>query len=275
MTIQVGGASLAWESFGEGRPMLCLHGLAVDRRMMIGCMEPLFAGRQRGWRRIYVDLPGMGETRAPLEAASSDRLLEILLAFIDAVIPGTTFAVAGESYGGYLARGIVHKRPRSIDGVMLLCPMALPDRSARDKPAFSVVARDEEFCATIPHKGKRKFEADMVVQTRATWERYAREILPGLAAGDRGFQEVLHGPAYAFGFEVDSLLPPCTAPALLLLGRQDHVVGYRDAARLVENFPRAAVAILDRAGHNLQIEQQRLFEALAAEWLDRMEEKLP
>jgi pimeloyl-ACP methyl ester carboxylesterase len=49
------------------------------------------------------------------------------------------------------------------------------------------------------------------------------------------------------------------------------VVGYRDAARLVENFPRATVAILDRAGHNLQIEQQRLFEALAAEWLDRME----
>jgi pimeloyl-ACP methyl ester carboxylesterase len=275
MTIQVGGASLAWESFGEGRPMLCLHGLSVDRRMMKACMEPLFAGRQRGWRRIYVDLPGMGETRAPLEAASSDRLLEILLAFIDAVVPGSTFAVAGESYGGYLTRGIVKKRPASIDGVMLLCPMVLPDRSARDKPAFSVVARDEEFCATIPERGKRKFLSDMVVQTRATWERYAREILPGLAAGDREFQEALHGPAYAFSFDVDSPLPPCTAPSLLLLGRQDHVVGYRDAARLVENFPRAAVAILDRAGHNLQIEQQRLFDALAAEWLDRMEERGP
>jgi pimeloyl-ACP methyl ester carboxylesterase len=275
MTIEVGGASLAWESYGEGRSILCLHGLSVDRRMMKACMEPLFAGRQRPWRRIYVDLPGMGETRAPLEAASSDRLLEILLGFIDAVMPGSDFALAGESYGGYLTRGIVKKRQASVDGVMLLCPMVVPERSARDRPAFSVMARDKELDATIPAKGIRKFQSDMVVQTRATWERYVQEILPGLAAGDRGFQEVLHGPAYAFSFDVDSPLPPCTAPSLLLLGRQDHVVGYRDAARLVENFPRATVAILDRAGHNLQIEQQRLFEALAGEWLDRMEEKRP
>jgi hypothetical protein len=31
-------------------------------------------------------------------------------------------------------------------------------------------------------------------------------------------------------------------------------------------------AVLDKAGHDLQIEQEKLFNALVNEWLDRVEE---
>lgn len=60
----------------------------------------------------------------------------------------------------------------------------------------------------------------------------------------------------------------------MLVGRQDHGVGCRDAWRILENYPRATFAVLDRAGHALQIEQPRLFDALVEEWLDRVEETL-
>ena len=272
--ISAGGASLGYDIIGEGRPLVCLHGYSIDRRMMKAAMEPLFDGKAEGWQRIYIDLPGMGESRAPIGSASSDGLLDILLGFVDAVIPGRSFALAGESYGGYLARGIVKKRAAAIDGVLLLCPMVEPDREKRERPAFRLMARDDAFCGSIPPRERRKFQSDMVVQTRRTWERFREEILPGLAAGDKDFQAVLHGPGYAFSFDVDALDPPCGKPALLLLGRQDDVVGYRDAWRLVENFPRATIAVLDRAGHNLQIEQERLFAVLADEWLQRMQESL-
>lgn len=59
--------------------------------------------------------------------------------------------------------------------------------------------------------------------------------------------------------------------ALLLLGRQDSAVGYRDAWKIIENYPRATFAILDTAGHILQIEQEELFNALTNDWLDRVE----
>ena len=58
------------------------------------------------------------------------------------------------------------------------------------------------------------------------------------------------------------------------MGRQDATVGYRDAWELIENYPRGTFAILDRAGHNLQIEQEGLFNALVNEWLDRVEETM-
>ena len=202
-------------------------------------------------------------------------MLEALLGFVDALIPGRAFTLAAESYGCYIARGIVKKRAPFVDGLMLLCPMILPDREKRERPSFRLMARDEEFCETLPERERRKFEADMVVQTRGTWDRYRQEILPGLGAGNEQFKKALHGREYPFSFDVDNLDAPFDRPALFLLGRQDDVVGYRDAWKLIESYPRASVVVLDRAGHNLQIEQERLFGCLAGEWLDRVEEARP
>ena len=71
---------------------------------------------------------------------------------------------------------------------------------------------------------------------------------------------------------MDTLDEPLSAPALIVTGRQDAVVGYRDAWSIIENFPRATFAVLDRAGHTLEVDQQPLFRALVNEWLDRVEE---
>ena len=71
---------------------------------------------------------------------------------------------------------------------------------------------------------------------------------------------------------MDALPQPFPAPTLIVAGRQDSIVGYRDAWRILESYPRATIAVLDRAGHCLEIEQARLFHALVSEWLDRVEE---
>ncbi|MFD1773764.1 alpha/beta fold hydrolase [Paenibacillus rhizophilus] len=46
----------------------------------------------------------------------------------------------------------------------------------------------------------------------------------------------------------------------------------QDASNLFDKYTRTSFAVLDRAGHNLQIEQPGLFNALMHEWLDRVEE---
>ena len=48
-------------------------------------------------------------------------------------------------------------------------------------------------------------------------------------------------------------------------------MGYRDLWRTVEEYPRATYAVLDLAGHNLQIEQPALFNSLIENWLERIE----
>lgn len=56
----------------------------------------------------------------------------------------------------------------------------------------------------------------------------------------------------------------------ILTGRQDDSVGYLDQFGLLPRHPRASFAVLDVAGHNLQIEQPELFAALMREWLGRV-----
>jgi pimeloyl-ACP methyl ester carboxylesterase len=92
--------------------------------------------------------------------------------------------------------------------------------------------------------------------------------------GDQAFQaKIREVPAnYAFSFDVDALPHPCPAPTLIVTGKQDSMVGYSDAWKILENYPRATFAVLDRCGHFLEIEQEDLFHVLAGEWLDRVEE---
>jgi len=49
---------------------------------------------------------------------------------------------------------------------------------------------------------------------------------------------------------------PFLAPTLILTGRQDNICGYRDAWEVLELYPRATFAVLDRAGHILRGEQE-------------------
>ena len=41
---------------------------------------------------------------------------------------------------------------------------------------------------------------------------------------------------------------------------------------LLKYYPRATLAVLDRAGHALHMEQSKLFNMLVEEWLDRVRE---
>ena len=98
------------------------------------------------------------------------------------------------------------------------------------------------------------------------------EVIQGLRLADGKFLTRLYNEGYAFTEDLDSSPKVYSKPTLIALGRQDSSVGYRDAWSLIDLFPRGTFAVLDRAGHNLQIEQETLFNALVNEWLNRVEE---
>jgi len=111
-----------------------IHGYFVDHRLMAGCMEPVFRNKD-GFHRIYVDLPGMGKTKGERWIANSDRMLDVLVEFVEKVIPRDNFLLAGESYGGYMARGIIHKMADRVDGLLLICPAIINERREAKHPA--------------------------------------------------------------------------------------------------------------------------------------------
>jgi pimeloyl-ACP methyl ester carboxylesterase len=248
-----------------------IHGFGVDHHSMEGTMEPIFKNRS-GWKRIYFDMPGMGKTKASEKIENTDDMLEAILGLIGRLIPSGNFLISGMSYGGLLARGVIYRMPDRVDGALLLVPVTVSERPKRVLPPKIVLVKDDALLASLTKKERKEFELMTTVQNKSTWERYSAENVPALAIADTGFMEKIAASGFQFSFDVDRLMKPFVKPALVFTGRQDTAVGYRDALKLVDNFPRGTFAILDRAGHSLEIEQETVVRTLTGEWLDRVEE---
>jgi pimeloyl-ACP methyl ester carboxylesterase len=113
--------------------------------------------------------------------------------------------------------------------------------------------------------GDEEFRGYFVVQTPEMLERYERLVAPAAALvdavaleriGRRWQLTVPEGPAYQ-------------GPTLVVAGRQDSFVGYAAASDLLEEHPRATLAVVDGAGHALPHERPDLLAALLREWLGR------
>jgi pimeloyl-ACP methyl ester carboxylesterase len=273
MDCKLNGITVHYELFGEGRPIIMLHGWSLDHRHMVSDMEPLFK-QHDGWKRIYLDLPGHGRTPGKDWITNQDKILDVVLDFIDNVISGQRFVVVGASAGAYLARGVVLHRAASIDGLLMTVPLIVVGDAKRQVPSpVSLIADSALMSQLDPDEAEALFQIT-VVQSQKVVE-YIRANVPSASeSGDQTFQAKIrvHPENYAFSFDVDALPKPFPAPTLIVTGRQDSVVGYRDAWEILDNYPRGSFVVLDRSGHFLVIEQADLFHALVGEWLDRVEE---
>jgi len=137
-----------YEEFGTGRPLLTLHGMPADHRYMTAALEPLFDDRS-GWRRLYPDLPGMGQTPGVEWITRQDEMLEVVMGFMDAVAPGERFVVAGVSYDGYLAQGLLHQRQAQIDGVLMIVPAVDWGSETQILPPHQVIVASAEVQASV------------------------------------------------------------------------------------------------------------------------------
>lgn len=270
MEYTVRDVTIYYEIHGSGTPILMIHGWSPDHRLMKGCMEPIFQSMDTPWQRIYFDLPGMGRTQGRPWITGTDQMLQLMLEFIDGIIPNQHFLVAGESYGGYLARGVIKERSALVDGLLLICPVASQETLRDHLPAFQVLEKDEAFISSLSEENRKYFEGINVVQNQRVWERFKEDVLPGLKVADYAFLENCLGQHVPYTADVDGVEKPYSQPTLLVMGRQDSLVGYHDHWQLIENFSRASFVILDKAGHNLQIEQDTLFGMLVKEWLERV-----
>ena len=270
-----------WEA-GEGIPFLALHGYTLDHRMAAGAFEPLFValGPKGHYRRIYPDLPFMGESDDLGEGEGSDAMLAAMVDFVAELALSGPLLIAGESYGGYLARGLARELGDRVAGLFFLCPMVVASTADRDRPQAQVLFEEADWARGASRSERAEFEDCAVIKSRAAFERFLSEILPGILLARREKLERVQASRFAFSFDsmgkggepFDSLF---AKPASFFLGRQDSSVGWKDAQRLAGRYPRASYHIVDGAGHNAQLEEPGIFAAAFGAWLEACEREGP
>ena len=259
-----------YEILGEVRPILMLHGCPVDHSYMMTAFEPIFEDLE-GWQRIYLDLPGMGKTSAVEWIKTHDDMLQVVLDFIDHVIPEDHFHIVGLSYGAYLARGIINKRFISIDGLMMYAPMIFADQAKKTVPEHIILFENPSFHEELKANNLEEFIVYITDQNDECLENLRIVGIPSIAKADFEFLDSIDFEK-EFSFCRDDEVLSFSKPTLIVVGRQDSVVGYQDVWQFIEGFPRATFAVLDYSGHALGVgERNTVFRALVKDWIDRLE----
>ncbi len=240
MQIELERGIISYEIKGEGTPVLFIHGFPIDSSCMIDSMEhPFSKDQNRSWKRIYIDLPGMGKSPPSADISYSDHILEIVLEFIAEVIATESFLIVGYSYGGYLAQGVAHHMPNQLLGMFLLCPVLYANRPERDLEEHDNNNDDNDQDMI------NSFPTDQAVFLAKIWQNYRLSI--------------------------EENLPLTFAkPALIMAGKDDSIVGYRDSEKIWRACSKEAKANfygIEDAGHDLQFRHKELFRNLLKNWL--------
>jgi pimeloyl-ACP methyl ester carboxylesterase len=267
MEARITGVPVHYAEYGSGTPVLALHGAGVDHREVAGALEPILS-KIPGYRRLYPDLPGMGLTPAARSVAGNDDVLDLLLGFIGSTMGDAPFLVLGHSYGGYLARAIAALKPKQVIGLALLCPVGA---HTQDVPRHEVLAAQASLPGGLDPDLEATYRDYFVVQTPETLRSFQDRVAPSANLVDEaGLSRIFAQWELRDRPEAADTYPH---PVLILAGRQDATAGYAGPQELAEHYPRATVAVLDRAGHALLHEQPELVQALVAEWLQRVRER--
>ncbi|HXH36755.1 MAG TPA: alpha/beta hydrolase [Plantibacter sp.] len=228
-------------------------------------LEPVF-DRYPGFRRIYIDLPGHGDSPRLPGPTSALTLTEAVIGWIADVMGDEPFAVVGQSFGGQIARAVTARFGPQVLGSALFVPVVRWGE-ARTLPSETIVERNDVFLASLSPVDQDLFAFVATRLDQPGWERFAQYLLPGWRVHDQNAAAEL---------ESNFLLPswpeqedaPHRGPHLLVTGRQDALVGWQDQLDLLQYYPHMTAAVIDGAGHNPQIETPDIVRDLVGRWLD-------
>ena len=176
MKSDLGDLSIYFETEGAGRPILMLPGQPSDHRIMALLWNPSLPTETAG-----SDLPRLARHSArpaPDPSTTRDQVIDTMLAFIDAVIPGQRFVLAGYSAGGYLAQDPRPScRPRRWS--VALAPEMKADASKVRLPAKTTIVKNPQLLAGLDPDFVPLVEGLVVVQSPSVMDALYHVLAEG------------------------------------------------------------------------------------------------
>jgi pimeloyl-ACP methyl ester carboxylesterase len=156
--VEVGGRKIRYIEKGQGRPLLCLHGMgySLSADMFLPHIDKFAAFS----RVIAFDIPGWGLSD-PLPNPTFQGWVEVMKGFVDA-LGLTEMDVFGYSVGGWIACLFGRDHPGMIRRMVLL-----------DAPGMNLEAPN--FVANFKPPGREQLKEDMAAHAEPHAAKYASE----------------------------------------------------------------------------------------------------
>jgi pimeloyl-ACP methyl ester carboxylesterase len=228
-------------SWGEGPPLIFVHGLGDSSRSFVQPMSRLAAH----FRCIGYELPSGHGDRARLRRYRHAHLVEDLWALIDHLALPQAYLL-GSSFGATIVLAALHDRPQRLPRAILQGGFA----SRKLRRAELLLARLGRLlpgsAKWVPYRekvlrasGEGLFEA----RTPDVWE-YFLEV-----TAQARVSAFCHVALMVHQLDLEPILPAIRQPVLLICGDRDRIVPMGCADILQRGLPNACRVVLEQTGH--------------------------
>lgn len=252
------GARVFYQVWGEGQPMLLIHGYPLNGGLFRDNVGPL----SEHYQVATVDLRGYGQSETPDNQGSIETYAGDVLAVMDEL--GFEQAIiGGMSMGGPIVFEMYRQAPDRFSGMILIDTLAAP-ASPPEAGLWNGVAEMVQAMDKGP-------VIDFLMPDMLTGE--TRMNRPELVEYMTGLMEAASLEAWVAGANAlatrpDSrdLLSQIDVPTLILVGLEDSLYPFEIARSMQEQIPTAQLEILPGAAHAAILEEAGLANQVIRSW---------
>ena len=258
--------SLNVRSFGEGPPIMLLHGFTGSARTW----DDLFDAWSSDHHCIAPDLLGHGDSEAPVDPAryALERQAAELAELLGLLGAGPATLV-GYSMGARLALVLALEHAALVERLVLESPSAgIADAGARAERR----ARDEALARHLEQEGLAAFvdrwEAQPLFASHASMPRHRQQQQRAERLGHdaAGLAASLRGGGQGAMHPLHDRLGHIDVPTLVIAGERD-ALGLERASVVAAAIPGARLEVVPGAGHTPHLEDPEAFLRLADPFL--------
>ncbi|MBL3595070.1 alpha/beta fold hydrolase [Rhodovulum sulfidophilum] len=241
---EVKGRRNYYMEFGQGRPILLLHGISNSGRAWGPQIPALVAA---GYRVIVPDHAGHGASdplTAPFGVADIADDTEQLLARLGI----ETLDVVGLSLGGMVALELAVRRPTGIGRLVVANSF---DNTAT--PEFRAMSEGWASVFEQPHGPVTRLEQNWLVSVSETFRNTPEgmrtyQVWHGIAATSHG-PSLAHVARGIADFDISGRLAELAMPTLFIAGELDRMSPPDLSRRMAEKTPQAKLCVIEGAAH--------------------------
>jgi pimeloyl-ACP methyl ester carboxylesterase len=232
---------LHYEEYGQGTPVIFLHGFPFDHTIW----SPLVPLLESEARLVLPDLRGFGRSPVTGDVYTMRLLAEDIRLLMDRL--GLEKAVlVGHSMGGYVSLAFAHAYPARVRGLGLVATQAAADTAERRQARYKTAE-------SVTHKGARVVASDMV--NRLTPKKELLRPIKSLImqAQPAGIVGALKGMAERS--ELTGSLSDISVPAVVVAGLADQLLPLDKMHTLAQLLPKGWLVEVQGAGHMVMMEE--------------------
>jgi 2-hydroxy-6-oxonona-2,4-dienedioate hydrolase/4,5:9,10-diseco-3-hydroxy-5,9,17-trioxoandrosta-1(10),2-diene-4-oate hydrolase len=248
-TAMVSGRDVNYIDYGDPKapPVVLIHGL-------VGCWQNWLSnivGLGEKFRVIALDLPGFGASASPADPISLSLYANTVAGLLDHLKIKKAHVI-GNSMGGMTSLQLAIDHPKRVDKVVLVSPAGWSTTHSRHSAAQFAprpLVRQRMLRGIAAHP--RRLAPETVLELIGTGRN------DGFAAALRAI----------LGTDFRDQLPGVKHEVLLIWGRRDGVITYRDIFGFADALPNLEWKLIGNAAHVAMVEHPEWFDETTIEFL--------